>query len=492
MRKAEQQEAATQKAELQQQQEEEEEAAAQTRPPRQEGPSEYELERERNVARNRARMAALGILGPAAKPQPAPVLAAPRKRPAPSAPAPQQPMRRSRRISANPTANYNDDDAAALAAALAASEQEKEPEVVSYVDDSTVRRYLADAAPAVHDAAPMSGELTGYTTHRAHEYALSRGSKAYSLDAHGSLVAAAGHGGVVHVHAHVAVDDDDRSEPLLCFKAHTGWISDVRIAAAARLLTSSNDGTVSMWNLERTRADDALMPERTLATKVHGGSGIFAMDVGAERGASRVVTAAKDGGVAVSSFDGASPQGDSAAVWRRDAGHAGVAKSARWRDANVFGSAGNDGAVRLWDVRAPSSSDPVVSFAGMADGGVVNFAEFQKENGGHLCACTGFAREVCVFDLRKPGDAVHTLQGHCGAGPARVKALYRAAFTPCGGHVVVAGPGSASVSLYAASSGRCVSRGAVGFDATCLGFASGGRLLLAGSSSVVSLPPFAS
>ena len=450
--------------------------------------SEYELERLERMRRNEEYMRKLGIVPMASAAQPSAFISSAKppdaqkrwrtsQRRAAASRESAEPVRKSRRV-----ANLKADTAiyAEFAEEDEQAQVQQQQEEPAYVDACTVMRYLADAPPAAQAEASSSAAaghgkaIAGYTTHGARSYELAKGCKSYSVDAHGALVTAAGHGGFVHVFA------TDKEQPLLYYKAHTGWVSEVRLLADSKsLLTSSNDGAVSLWSLESVRADDSLTPERKMTSKVHGGSGIFSMDI-YEQNCAATATAAKDGSIMVSSF----ASSDYNVTWQRNDAHAGVAKSVRWRDANVMGSAGNDGSVRLWDVRMPESNDACADFAGMPDGGVVNFAEFGGE---HYCACSGFSREVAIWDTRRLDQHVCTLVGHCGGTGVgqRIKSLYRAVYTPDAKHVVVCGPGSASLSLYDGMTGACLSRGELGSDATAIK-CTGSRIWLAFPGRILS------
>lgn len=120
----------------------------------------------------------------------------------------------------------------------------------------------------------------------------------YSIAGGGDVVAAGGKGGSVAVF-HLPGNSqhaDEAHEPLLSFKAHAGWVSEVRLvrpgAASMRaaMVTTANDGMTKLWDLTKAAGG---MPKLVNTQRWHS-SGIWAMDLSG----TSVATASKvrDGG----------------------------------------------------------------------------------------------------------------------------------------------------------------------------------------------------
>lgn len=108
------------------------------------------------------------------------------------------------------------------------------------------------------------------------------------------------------------------------------------------LLTASNTGEISMWDLS-LRSSDGTPKLLITCNDIHE-QGIFSMHArtgdGAKMGDSRVraATASKDASVAVSQV----AEGSFPVIARWRGAHEGVVKCVRWRDDSTLASCGND------------------------------------------------------------------------------------------------------------------------------------------------------
>ncbi|CAG9464375.1 unnamed protein product [Pedinophyceae sp. YPF-701] len=379
-------------------------------------------------------------------------------------------------------------DAAPAAERAAEPPEDVEEEAVEY-DDSSVLRYTCSSAPAradggdagwvaklslpdrfdgaAEEACGAAGTLRGFREVPCC-FTDDHMKRAYSIDHQGGLLAAGGHGGRLAVFgtrvlAEGCARGDEDVGPLLSCKLFKGWVSEVRFLSQQAcegqrlLLATSNDGSCGVFDVNKTGAG---RPKEVAAAEVHAG-GVFSMD----EAAMRVATASKDGTVSVAVVaDDASLKQD--AVFE-DLHGGNVVKSVRWRGpaGDVMATAGNDHAVVVTDSRGRSASVRIDD----AHGSAVNFAEWHPADA-NVLATTGFDAAVKIWDIRNPSKPTAELLGHC-LGNGRVSSLYRPVFLAGGGIVAASGEKSQALSLYSLSTGKAVSRGALGFQPTAiLGF----------------------
>ena len=136
---------------------------------------------------------------------------------------------------------------------------------------------------------------------------------------------------------------EDRSPGHAC-KLHRGWISDLQFldtpapAGFPWLLTASNDAEIAIWDTSR-RDQRGAFQRVAFADDVHS-SGVHAVHALQRGGTTALVSASKDGSVAVSA---ARPDGKITAVRTWEAPFGGrVAKSARWRGEHIIAAGGQE------------------------------------------------------------------------------------------------------------------------------------------------------
>ena len=462
-------------------------------PVQQGGMSEYERLRAERVARNRAFMQQVGldrsvsqVSAPAAK---ARLATARRSKPRPQPAAQVLPTRRSARQRGGPAQGKSGQDMtdAEFAAALA-REQEPEPEPEPlYFDDSSVRHYACEGAgggaPSSTRRPSAGAALAGYAESPI-TLADACLKKVYSMHNSGDLLAVGGDKGYAAVYGlgRAPPEAGEATPSLITFRAHKGWLSEIQFLACGQaadqklVLTSANDGVLSMWDVFKSVEGGSGRGGASVAQSVfqHAGlhsGGIFSMH---EQGL-RVLTGGKDAVVCLSEID---PAGGVRPAHAYDGAHAGVVKCVRWLPAeagsgstDTFASAGNDGQIYVGDARAGRRG--LRAAVEGAHPYAINFVEWHPESE-HLLLSAGFSAEVLLHDLRKPGEPLFRFQGHTQTrGPC--KKIYRPVFSDGGRTITTSGEGSRSLSVYCTRSGRTMSRGGVDFDALTLYRCSGGQ-----------------
>ncbi|KAG6580018.1 Nucleosome remodeling factor, subunit CAF1/NURF55/MSI1 [Phytophthora cinnamomi] len=301
-------------------------------------------------------------------------------------------------------------------------------------------------------------------------------AKAYDISftdfkEHG-LVAAGGHGGHVSIFPFSNsyhqpeivdgfVDDPGAHIPLMSFKAHRGWVAAVSLAKSVQgranvLLSASNDGSVKLWDLNKSSNMLRTPKEIFTSTSLHQ-KGIFGMDVCGDS----VLTCSKDATIALSMFR---CDNGSLEVVRRFEDHDGVVKCTRFAKENpqLFASGGNDKAVRVFDVRV--ATDPkVIAIEGMHYR-AINSVQFHPTDE-NLLLSAGFDTDFYMFDLRKASAPVCTFR-RSPQSKDNGRAIFHPIFV-CSGRGVVAARGQ-DLSLYKTSDGIAISRGYVSDASTCI------------------------
>lgn len=100
-----------------------------------------------------------------------------------------------------------------------------------------------------------------------------------------------------------------------------------------------------------------------------------------------------------------------------------------------------------------------------AHGSAINVVQWHPTNE-HLLMSASHDRGICLHDIRAPQQPLFTFVGHLGPTRARSKSIYRPSFLGAGRYLASPGEGSQAISLYDVASGKTVSRGDLGFDAT--------------------------
>lgn len=439
------------------------------------GLSEYELERLRNIAENQAALAALGLADPVLPTKFKP----PSKARKHTAPAPPPPPRSNRvlRSRAKPEPSEAGADAAACAAEVDDAAEEEGPafdhsKVLRYfctagVDASAgCARSAADGMELCRATEAAEGRLVGWRRTAEELSCPAELSKVYSFTSRPAaegppLLAAAGHAGWTVIWPLACFGRGEQLaeplEPLLSFQAHTSWLGELQFlkgslgdTGGAKLLTSSNDGSIRLWDLARSSPRG---PLRLGSHEVHArtSGGIFAMhEVGL-----RVLTASKDHTVALTQLRA---DGGAEVVTSFDGIHGGAVRSVRWgRGAQTFASGATTGDIVLSDTRAPAQAEAAAMRR--SHGSAINTLAWCGA-AEHVLLSSSCDATMLLHDVRKPSSVLATLVGHTRL--PRQKAINQPTFCDGGRFVVSVGEGSPHLSLFCARTGELLSQGELG------------------------------
>lgn len=424
--------------------------------------TDYERERQENIRRNNEFFKTLGIVTPDERPRKPPPSRPKIK--SPQTPQPAVPLRRStRRLSSTEVeipSQLSDD----------AEDRTTDLPTVEY-DDSSVLKYMCsamsgDGACGFPSSATATPELVGFrrvgkalmhprlTRIYAVDVAvLDRGSKA--------LLAAGGHAGVISVygtHLEAAEACEDEVElPLMTWKGSMSWISGLRFlkwGSMVQLLSSSNDGGLVLWDINKRPSDlaDQTPPIVAEVDNLHS-KGIFGMQV--LNG--RVATASKDSSVGFCSFRASGIE-----VERTFSGHhRGPIRGICFRNLDILADCGADNRICILDLRVPKSCTLTIESDHFTGVNVVEWCPSQE----FLLLSASKDPGILLYDIRNYGQPLYKLEGHVDPMRRKCSQIYRPAFVGNGMTVATPGEGSRQISLYSTKNGKAISRGFVGYDA---------------------------
>ena len=456
------------------------------------GKSAYELLRERNIARNNARLRELGLAtDEVEKPMQRKRPAAKRRRVARTDDGPPAPARRSRRLRRANTKAVDGASSVADTSESAAIQEEVEPEPEPELEEFTVSplfeyhmaAYVArmegkseeEAKPqaAKNETAerqPEGGRIATLVPTGTRLNPPSGLNAIYTLqfrpdpdhDGRSSWIVGGGKAGIVALwDASRPANEHDVIDPVVSFRGHSGrWIADARFVPAGDvsassgakaglggLLTAGNDGTVCHWDLASTSVKTGAPRLLGQSGKGLHASGIFSMDVslgGMSGGDVKIVTGSKDKTLAVTSLD----RMDGKPVWRSDRHSAKVGcVSFPTCDGGdrLVASASDDGLVAVHDVRSNKKGSTIV----LEGAHVKPHSAVWKPGSDQVLATAGLDDTIMLWDLRNAKAPVATYHGHV-PGAKRLRRIHRPAFMSVGGETFLlsGGEGSGSVSMF--------------------------------------------
>lgn len=397
------------------------------------GLSAYERLRQRNIERNNARLASLGLLSqtdfstaPPVKPR--------RKRKTPSTQpkAPSLPTRRSTRtrksVLQDPSENTTSlNHTLELTSDQIPVEQEEEEEETYTV--SPLLQYAMMDSEATTNATDSSQFTAGSSLHPiGPRLAPPKGLKAiYSLDFWNdkNWLVGAGKAGIVALWDCRPVwkthdnEEEDMIDPILTWKAHQGrWIAEARFlpgGTASRLVTAANDGKVCLWDLSTVSVRSGTPKVLCQSGNDLHTSGIFAMDIASQQ---KIATGSKDKTVALSMLaeDAIRP------IWKSNP-HTAKVGAVRHHptQSSLLASASDDGLVCLYDSNCQKAA--VV----MEDSHHRPHSVVWDPHHSNWLLTAGLDPEIKLWDIRSTKEPIVSMQGHVPE-TTRCKRIHHPAF----------------------------------------------------------------
>ena len=133
-----------------------------------------------------------------------------------------------------------------------------------------------------------------------------------------------------------------------------------------------------------------------------------------------------------------------------------VVKCCRWRDGHVLASCDDAGTITSIDTRQPKDRAGVhIEDAHPAMIHTVRWSPRDE----HILLSAGNDKAIRLWDMRKPSSPLHLLQGH--QRQEKAKGIYTPSFCDGGACVSAVGSDTSSISVYSVDTGSAVSRGRV-------------------------------
>eukprot|EP00850_Spirogloea_muscicola_P012427 SM000080S22942 [mRNA] locus=s80:214004:216926:- [translate_table: standard] len=313
-----------------------------------------------------------------------------------------------------------------------------------------------------------------------------------------SLLAAGGHNGRISIFGVANAGSSSQScrgledscssmgDSLLSWKAGSGWISHVQFLSSdtqdntTLLLSSSNDCSVVLWDINKDSGAKESLPMKVASTITLHAQGIFGMHA---RGL-KILTSSKDHTTALSVLNSGQIQKE-----RVIAGHHSAAvRGVRFRDENIAADCGADGLICILDLRL---ADACATLIDNCHSSAVNVVEWHPHVDTTLLSASNDPH-IQIHDIRYPASPIFTLSGHVSPNISRCRNIYRPCFAASGAVVATPGEGSRALSIYSMETGKAISRGQVDFDANLLmEVVTGGPSLWAASRSISKFVPAA-
>ncbi|KAL3800829.1 hypothetical protein HJC23_001666 [Cyclotella cryptica] len=471
--------------------------------------SEYELFRERNIARNNARLKSLGLLTEVhdntlqsvkKKKQ------VKRKKAAGAAEVVSYPTRRSTRrrkivlndvqVADESNQNMAKVDGFAYAESLEPEENEPEAFTVSPLFEynmSNEEEFRGDACKDVknNDQAAGSKTLVPFGPRFIPPSGL---NAIYSLQIYSSTwddmrthdnessyagknpswMVGAGKSGIVALwdcHRQNNTHDKEGINPILSWKAHGGrWIADARFlpksrftslndnntnSVPSRLLTAANDGTICHWDLASTSVKTGAPKLLGQTSKSLHSSGIFSMDIRVKETSDIIIASgSKDKTIALSTVEHYG-----AAIWRSDFHSAkvgSVSLSAYGANTMIL-SASDDGFVAVHDPRMDGLRDSSNAVAvKIEDTHFKPHSAVWRPGSDNIFLTAGLDDVIKLWDSRNVASPIASFHGHVPGNGRKIKRIHRPVFitlpgmtnAPSESFILSGGEGSRSLSMF--------------------------------------------
>lgn len=436
-------------------------------------PSEYELLRLRNIARNEARLRDLGLLSNNS------ISSTQYSKPKKKLKKPLQdrsnmscaPLRRSTRISGCP------ETATATTATTTegvAPEKDTAPaqENDSFTSCLPLMQYTMvqndSAVPAntstIWNRPPTFSTMDSLTLELVGPRLMppSGLSAIYTMQfssSNPSLIVGAGKSGIISLWDTSIPSETKSLDPVLSWKSHSGrWISSACFIPSATiplLMTAGNDGRICIWDASSVNTVTG-MPRLNYqsSTDLHS-SGIFCMDVTTSSpGSSSCVacSGSKDKSVALSQL---TPEGILRTTWRSTY-HTSKVAAIRIQptggEIKILASASDDGRIALHDVRTTAIVTSINN--AHAKPHSVEWNPLQPKN---QFITAGLDDTIYLFDVRNSSKPLRHFRGHVSSSRA-IRSIHHPVFATFSTSsetcfLLTGGEGSNSLSIYETTSG---------------------------------------
>jgi len=247
-------------------------------------------------------------------------------------------------------------------------------------------------------------------------------------------------------------------EPVMSWKGHGGrWIADARFLpppdssnahVPSRLLTAGNDGSVCHWDLSTASLTTGAPRLLHQTNKSLHASGIFSMDVKAQQEDCLIVTGSKDKSIAVSKMSRLAD--NDGALWRSQF-HTSKVASVSFSSSTInplIASASDDGLVGIHDMRI-IGSDSNSTVACLEDSHVRPHSAVWKPLSDSIFLTAGLDDVIKLWDLRNTSEHVVSFHGHVPAS-GKLKRIHRPTFFNAGSDsfILSGGENSHAISMF--------------------------------------------
>lgn len=190
-------------------------------------------------------------------------------------------------------------------------------------------------------------------------------NSAASSNKHGKNISSSSSSSSIHPQG-----EEEYIDPVFSWKAHSGrWIAEAQFLtepaqhtdlSPLRLVTAGNDGTVCLWDLGQVSVQTRVPKLLHQSDKSWHASGIFAMDVEVQSMSSLTKIATGSKDKTVAITSVSSESSRPQPNWRSTI-HTGKVGAVKFRDNHVFATASDDGNVAILDDRMPDGDGPPVA-----------------------------------------------------------------------------------------------------------------------------------
>lgn len=442
--------------------------------------SDYELLRERNIARNNERLKSLGLLSNAPEPKQVvkkkPVK---RKKAEGNADRVSYPTRRSTRMRKAVLDDDGFDQEMAEVAQM--QDQPEEIEEEQFTVSALFEYNMSETSPFSEFAYKAESVVTGASNCKnlvpsgpslippsglnalyslqfyPHTWENSINDDSYTKISPSWLVGA-GKAGIVALWdcRKPEEEDSDGVNPVVSWKAHGGrWIADAKFIPAGstsmnenetshipkRLLTAANDGTICHWDLTSNSIKTGAPKLLGQTDKSLHASGIFSMDVRVDKSGAHIASGSKDKTIVLSSVE---RLGD--AYWRSDfhSAKVGCVSLSTCGTDPLIVSASDDGYVAVHDSRSDSVSIQV------ENSHFKPHSAIWRPGSDSVFLTAGLDETIKLWDTRNVSRPLASFHGHVPKTGKRLKRIHRPAFVAIASesYILSGGEGSHSLSMF--------------------------------------------